>query len=235
MTEDLADASAALDRDGFVILERRLEQGAVTDARNEIEGLLAKTSWGSGFDGDRTRRVWALLAKSRCMDDAALDSLVLALADHAIGPGAQFSLTQATQIHPGQAAQPLHYEQGIYPIPRDRDVMVTAIWALDDFTAENGGTLVVPGSHAVSAARPASHRVMSIEMPAGSVLVFRGRLWHAGGSNTTNNPRLGVIIDYAQPWLRPVKRTLSPSTWKAREAYHSDSKNSLASTRRRPT
>lgn len=122
MTEDLADASAALDRGGFVILDRRLEQAAVTDARNEIEGLLAKTSWGSGFDGDRTRRVWALLAKSRCMDDAALDSLVLALADHAIGPGAQFSLTQATQIHPGQAAQPLHYEQGIYPIPRDGDV-----------------------------------------------------------------------------------------------------------------
>ncbi len=81
------------------------------------------------------------------MDKAALDPLVLAAAQDAIGPGAQFGNTCAIQVHPGQGAQALHQEQGISPLPRDRDVMLTALWALDDFTAANGATRVVRGSH----------------------------------------------------------------------------------------
>jgi Phytanoyl-CoA dioxygenase (PhyH) len=145
MTE-LAEVTEQLERRGYAVMPSRLPGPDLTRAQQEIGALLATAGWGSGFDGSSTRRVWALLARTRCMDRAALDPLVLETVDQVIGPGAQFSLTQATQIHPGQAAQPLHYEQGIYPLPRDRDVMVSTIWALDDFTAANGGTLVVPGS-----------------------------------------------------------------------------------------
>jgi hypothetical protein len=134
-----------LDRSGYTVLCGRLGEEFLASARTEIGALLASADWGSGFDGSRTRRVWALLAKTRCMDQAALDPVVLDVVEQTIGPGAQFSLTYATQVHPGQGAQMLHYEQGIYPLPRDRDVMMSAIWALDDFTADNGATLVIPG------------------------------------------------------------------------------------------
>jgi ectoine hydroxylase-related dioxygenase (phytanoyl-CoA dioxygenase family) len=199
-----------LDHSGYAVVPRRLGAEALAAARAEIGTLLAAADWGSGFDGSRTRRVWALLAKTRCMDAAALDSLVLDVAEQAIGPGAQFSMTYATQVHPGQDAQMLHYEQGVYPLPRDRDVMVTAIWALDDFTAGNGATLVIPGSHRRAQGKPGRSEAVPVEMPAGSVLLFSGRLWHGAGANTSTRPRLAVVIDYAQPWLRPCEaHTLS--------------------------
>jgi ectoine hydroxylase-related dioxygenase (phytanoyl-CoA dioxygenase family) len=203
---DFDDAvHADLSARGYAIVPSRLTEAVLDQARQEIGELLAEAGWGSGFDGSRTRRVWALLSRTRCMDAAALDSLVLAMADRVLGPGSQFSLTQATQIHPGQKAQVLHYEQGIYPLPRDRDVMLTAMWALDDFTAANGATLIVPGSHHGHDGRPDITHAVPAEMPAGSLLLFLGRLWHAAGANATDRPRLGVIIDYLQPWLRPCE------------------------------
>jgi ectoine hydroxylase-related dioxygenase (phytanoyl-CoA dioxygenase family) len=218
MPDPIDAVHTALCTNGYVILPSHLDKAVLTKARAEIGELVAGADWGSGFDGCRTRRVWALLSRTRCLDAAALDPLVLAVADRVLGPGSQFSLTQATQIHPGQTAQVLHYEQGIYPLPRDRDVMLTAIWALDDFSAANGATLVVPGSHQGHDRRPDMTESVSAEMPAGSVLVFLGRLWHAGGANVTNRPRLGVIIDYVQPWLRPCEaHTLSANLNEARD------------------
>jgi len=199
-----------LDRSGYTVLSGRLGEELLASARTEIGALLASADWGSGFDGSRTRRVWALLAKTRCMDQAALDPVVLDVVEQTIGPGAQFSLTYATQVHPGQGAQMLHYEQGIYPLPRDRDVMMSAIWALDDFTADNGATLVIPGSHKQAQGKPGRDNAMPVEMPAGSALLFLGRLWHGAGANVSTRPRLAVVIDYAQPWLRPCEaHTLS--------------------------
>jgi ectoine hydroxylase-related dioxygenase (phytanoyl-CoA dioxygenase family) len=208
--EAASEVMRRLDHSGYAVLPRRLGEAALTAARDEIEALLAEADWGSGFDGSRTRRVWALLAKTRCMDQAALDPVVLDAVEQTIGPGTQFSLTYASQVHPGQDAQLLHYEQGIYPLPRDRDVMVTAIWALDDFTAGNGATLVVPGSHEQEHGKPGRGQAVPVEMPAGSVLLFPGRLWHGAGANTSTRPRLAVVIDYIQPWLRPCEaHTLS--------------------------
>ncbi|HKD89064.1 MAG TPA: phytanoyl-CoA dioxygenase family protein [Streptosporangiaceae bacterium] len=155
-----AEILQELERSGDAVLPRRMDDKDLAAAREELGALMATAGWGSGFDGTRTKRVWALLARTRCMDRVALDRLVLDVVEQAIGPSAQFSLTYATQVHPGQGAQALHYEQGIYPLPRDRDVMLTAIWALDD-----------------------------VEMPAGSVLLFSGRLYHGAGANTTTRPR----------------------------------------------
>ena len=59
---------------------------------------------------------------------------------------------------------------------------------------------------------------MPVEMPAGSVLLFTGRLWHSAGANTSTAPRLGVVIDYAQPWLRPCEaHTLSADPGQVRQ------------------
>jgi ectoine hydroxylase-related dioxygenase (phytanoyl-CoA dioxygenase family) len=200
-----------LERTGYVVLPGRLSGQDLAAARAELSSLLDAADWGeAGFVGSRTKRVCAPLSVTRCMDPAALDPLVLAAVEDAIGPGAQFGNTSAIQVHPGQNAQVLHYEQGIYPLPRDRDVMLTALWAFDDFTAANGATRIVPGSHQRPKGKPDPAEAVPAEMPAGSVLLFSGRLYHGAGANTTGRPRLGVVIDYLQPWLRPCEaHTLS--------------------------
>jgi len=207
---DSAEIVSELERSGYAVIPKRMDHEDLTAARSELGELLAPVCWGSGFDGNRTKRVFALLARSRCMDRAALDPLVLDVVEQAVGPGTQFSITFATEVHPGQGAQVLHYDQGIYPVPRDRDMMLTAIWALDDFTASNGATLVVPGSHQLATGKPDPGQAVPVEMAAGSLLLFSGRLYHGAGANTSTQPRLGVVIDYQQPWLRPCEaHTLS--------------------------
>jgi ectoine hydroxylase-related dioxygenase (phytanoyl-CoA dioxygenase family) len=209
MTEP-AEIVRELECSGYAVIPNRMNDKDLVAAREELSAMIATAGWGSGFDGTRTKRVFALLAKTRCMDRAALDSLVLDVVEQAIGPGAQFSMTFATEVHPGQGAQVLHYDQGIYPLPRDRDVMLTAIWALDDFTASNGATLVIPGSHQAATGKPDPGQAVPVEMPAGSLLLFAGRLYHGAGANISTKPRLGVVIDYQQPWLRPCEaHTLS--------------------------
>jgi ectoine hydroxylase-related dioxygenase (phytanoyl-CoA dioxygenase family) len=207
-----------IQRSGYAVIPGLIRPEAVRAAKAELGELLDDARWGSGFDGTRTKRAWAPLAVTRCLDQAALAPVVLDAVAAAIGPGAQFGNTCAVQVHPGQRAQVLHYEQGIYPLPRDRDVMLTALWALDDFTAANGATRIVPGSHLRPAGEPDTAEASAVEMAAGSVLLFSGRLYHGAGANTAASPRLGVVIDYIQPWLRPCEaHTLSASRAQVRE------------------
>lgn len=228
----MTSESEHLDRHGYVVIPRHLDTQVLATAKAEISRLLESVDFGSGFDGSRTRRVWALLAKTRCMDVAATDPLILDLVDAAIGPGSQFGLTQDTQIHPGETAQPLHFEQGIYPLPRDRDVMITTIWALDDFTAQNGATRIVPQSHHEADSRPTT--AIPVEMAAGSVLIFRGRLFHGGGP--TRHPSHGSASSSTTPsrGFAHVRRIPSVPTSTRSAGYRNDFANYWASTNRRP-
>ena len=80
------------------------------------------------------------------------------------------------------------------------------MWPLEDFTAANGATRVVPGSHRWVHERPdAATPTSAVAMPAGSALLYLGSLWHGGGANTTDRVRLGVVLHYAVSWLRPVE------------------------------
>jgi ectoine hydroxylase-related dioxygenase (phytanoyl-CoA dioxygenase family) len=215
---DADEIVGKLERDGYAIAGGVLDQQAVAAARAELGPLLDAADRGLGFDGTRTKRVWAPLAVTRCLDRAALAPLVLNTADRALGPGTQFGITCAIQVHPGQEAQVLHYDQAIYPLPRDRDVLMTTMWALDDFTAGNGATRVVPGSHLRPEGKPGPAETIPAEMPAESVLMFSGRLYHGAGANSTSRPRLGVVIDYVLPWLRPCEaHTLSAGHPEARQ------------------
>ena len=114
VTEGIAQQ---LQRSGYAVVPQLMSQEVLAAAKAELGGLLDAAGWGSGFDGTRTKRAWAPLAVTRCMDQAALDPLVLGAVEQAIGPGTQFGNTVAIQLHPGQQAQVLHYEQGIYPLP----------------------------------------------------------------------------------------------------------------------
>jgi ectoine hydroxylase-related dioxygenase (phytanoyl-CoA dioxygenase family) len=124
--------------------------------------------------------------------------------DRVLGQSYQLSAPVGIEISPGETAQALHTDDGIYPLPRPHgEVVLNSMWALDDFTEENGATRVVPGSQHWTDRRPdATTPVEIATMPAGSVMFFTGSVFHGGGANNSDRPRLGTILHYCAGWLR---------------------------------
>lgn len=214
---------ADLDRDGYAVAEQLLSADEAKDVRDGLREVLDRTPLGrNDFEGYQTRRIYALFAKSRAFDALAVHPLLLSVLDRVLGPSYQLSAPTGIEIGPGEKAQVLHTDDGIYPLPRPHpEVVLNTMWALDDFTLDNGATRVVPGSHKWTDRRPTEDETVSVTMPAGSVLFIVGNLWHGGGENRTDGTRLGVLLEYAAGWLRQqenhilavppdVVRTLEP-------------------------
>jgi ectoine hydroxylase-related dioxygenase (phytanoyl-CoA dioxygenase family) len=185
-------------------VEGLLPPDELAAARASLADVLAATPEGrNDFEGFKTQRVYALFAKTRAFDGPATDPLLLGVLDRVLGHY-QLSAPTGIQIGPGEKAQFLHRDDQIYPLPLDyRDVVLNTMWALDDFTEANGATRLVPGSHRWTDRQPGpDDEVVQAVMPAGTVLFYVGKIWHGGGANTTDRPRLGVILEYAAAWLR---------------------------------
>ncbi len=202
---DVADVVAELDEKGYSIVEGMLSPEEVTAARADLLRVLRDTPTGrNDFEGHITLRVYALFAKTRAFDKAALDPLLLGVLDRVLGHY-QFSAPVGIHIGPGEVAQGLHTDDGVYPIARPHQHLVlNTMWALDDFTEENGATRLIPGSHTWVDRPDGDLEAMTIKalMPAGSVMFYLGSLVHGGGANRTNQPRLGVILEFVVSWLR---------------------------------
>ena len=204
---------AALDRDGYVIWENLLSTEQCRQIREVVRPWLGHTGRNS-FEGRHTQRIYSVLSRTRVCDRLVDNPRVLALLDRLLMPNYLLSALQAINVQPGEAAQLAHHDDGFYPIPRPRAPLAAAtIWAIDDFTADNGATVVIPGSHRWGQRRPGpDDPALPVVMPAGSCVFFVGTLWHGGGANATTRGRLAVTAQYCQPWLRPMEAfTLSVS------------------------
>src|SRR5271169_197402 len=141
--------------DGYATIPDAIDPQQVRWARDELEGLLPATPTGrDGFEGFRTRRVYGLFGKTRALDALAVHPVVLGVLDQVLG---QYQLSAPTgiSIGPGETEQPLHPDDAIYPLPRPHaEVVVNVMWPLQDFTAANGATRIVPGSHRWADERP---------------------------------------------------------------------------------
>ena len=214
---------ARLEDDGYATIPGAIDTDQVGWARADLEAELDRTPTGrDDFEGRRTRRVYALFAKTRSLDALATHPVVLGVLDQVLGHY-QLSAPAGIAIGPGETEQPLHPDDAIYPIPRPHDeLVVNVMWPLEDFTEANGATRIVPASHRWVDQRPDPDTpTVGVELKAGSALVYLGSVWHGGGANHTDRPRLGVVLHYAVGWLRPVEnhvlavtptvaRTLSP-------------------------
>ena len=91
-------------------------------------------------------------------------------------------------------------------------VVCNAMWMLDDFTAENGATILVPGSHLSGRQPDPELDSAAIWIPmvgtAGSVVMFEGRTWHSTGVNTTNQTRIGLTPNFGGPQFRQQENLL---------------------------
>jgi ectoine hydroxylase-related dioxygenase (phytanoyl-CoA dioxygenase family) len=199
------DVVAELDERGYAVVEDVLSPNEVAAKRDELERLAAATPTGrNDFEGFATHRVYALFAKTRAFDDLALHALLTGVCDELLGPHYQLSAPVGLWLGPGETDQPIHYDEAVYPLPwPHQPLLVNSVWALCDFTADNGGTRIVPGSHRWPRDRmPTEADTVSVEMPAGSVVIYPGTTWHGGGANRTDVARPGVLMEYIVAWLR---------------------------------
>ena len=200
------DVAQRLTSDGYVIVSGLMSEADVAAARADLGRILEMTPTGrNAFEGFATQRVYALFAKTRMFDQAAMNPLLLEVLDHVLGHY-QLSAPVGIRIGPGEHAQMLHRDDAIYPLPEPHPpVVVNTMWPLDEFTEDNGATRFVPGSHRWEPGRQpaAGDPVLTAAMAPGSAMFYLGSLWHGGGANITSRPRLGVILEYVVAWLRP--------------------------------
>lgn len=188
------------------MLRALLPDAQLAAARDHADDLLRGQAWSDNdFDGRRTRRVYSLLSRVGALEPLLLHPEVHHLVTAQLGEVYQFGMLFLSAVDPGQGAQPLHFDAGVYPLPREVEAETNVIWALDDFTAGNGATLIVPGSHRWAAGRrPQPQELVPAVMPAGSALVYSGRLWHTAGQNSAETTRRALICEHVLPWLRPA-------------------------------
>lgn len=198
-----------LSRHGYVVIPGLLARDRIERIRAELAPYLRGTLRGrNDFEGFRTERVYALLAKAPVIAELVEHPRILPILDQVLAPNYLLSANLAIQLHPGETRQPLHFDDGFYMVPRPRRAFgISAIWAIDAFTGDNGATEIIPGSHLWDDRRPPEDdpRIESVIMPAGSVIVFMGTLWHRGGANRSAAPRLAVTPQYCEPWLRQIE------------------------------
>jgi len=203
------DVAAALSRDGCAIVERLVPQELLERVRAELGPYIDATPFGSDeFAGHRTRRTGGLLARSTSCRDLVMHPLVLDTVKTVLSHATTFQLhlTQVIAIGPGEPAQRIHRDQwafDFFPFPSGYEVQCNTIWAMNDFTAANGATRVIPGSNKFEDRREFGEAdAEPATMPAGSVVFYTGTLYHGAGANGSNEVRYGVNITYAVSWLR---------------------------------
>jgi len=197
---------AAVERDGYVIVPSLIDRDLVDAIRDDVTDRLRHDSGRNNFEGLRTQRIYALIQKTLVCNPLVEHPLVLGLLDRVFEPNYLLSQLQVINILPGEDQQPIHYDDGFYRVPRPRPSLGAAtIFAIDDFTEDNGATVVIPGSHRWDDCAPDEAdvaRQLPAVMRAGSMLFFLGTLWHGGGANRSASPRMCVTAQYCAPWCR---------------------------------
>jgi ectoine hydroxylase-related dioxygenase (phytanoyl-CoA dioxygenase family) len=204
----LAAHAERIDRDGYTILEGVIEpelRDALTDDLVRLERFYGVTPSDNGFEGTKTVRIYNLLALGKLYEGIPVHTNVLPVVEGVLDDGCLVSSLSSIAIDPGESAQPIHADDQLIPLTKPHvPTVCNTMWALTDFTEANGATRIIPGSHRRDHSPDfgAPYDSIAAEMPAGSVLVWHGSLWHGGGANTTGERRVGVAMNYCAGWIR---------------------------------
>ena len=195
---------------GYTVCAGAMDDGLMSRIRTELAPWLGGRNWGrNNFEGERSERVYALLAKSPACAELVEHPLALGLANSFLCPDYLLSAALAINVHGGETPQNFHVDDNPAGAPQTaaREMWgLSTIWVFDEFTETNGATEVIPGSHRWGPERrPKDNEAVKVKAEAGSVLIFAGNLLHRGGANRGQSIRLAITIQYCQPWLRTIE------------------------------
>ncbi len=205
MTDDTNARVEEIKTKGFTIIPDFLSGERFDRIKTAMGELADAASTGSNeFAGFETIRVFNLVAKTRALDDLIIDPRLLGIIEGVLGKQFQLSITSIIKILPGETAQPLHRDDGLWPVALPHPpLVVNTMFAMDQFTPEVGSTTIVPESHNWPDPVNPDQERESVTMSPGSVLIWDGSCWHGGGTNTTEDGvRTGLNINYNLAWLR---------------------------------
>ena len=212
----------AVRRNGYTIVENAISPDlidALNEALTRLERDLGAKPAMNGFEGHRTVRIYNLLARDPVFERVPVHSSVLPIIEGVLDPGCLISSLSSIAIDPGEIAQPIHADDMVIPLEKPHaSIVCNSMWALSDFTAANGATRLVPGSH--RRGNPeygGAYDSIPAEMPKGAVLIWDGSLWHGGGANTTGERRTGIAMNYCAGFIRQQENQqlgISPETVK---------------------
>ncbi|MGI9326716.1 MAG: phytanoyl-CoA dioxygenase family protein [Pseudomonadales bacterium] len=214
----------ALDQDGACIALNLLANATCDQLLRDFGPHLQALELGTDelgyreqFYGNKTKRLHGLFSKSPAMESVLTHPLLLALVDRQfVQPGlasaVRLSNAELMVLHQGQEQQMFHSDAASWRHAQQietQELLLSANYALTDFTAENGATCVVPGSHRWEPGRdPLPGETCLAIMPRGSALLYVGNVLHAGGANRTQQARTGLYMGYVVSWLRPLENQL---------------------------
>ncbi len=208
-TASADEVAAALAQDGAAIIDQLVTPEVMDRVAEELRPWIDATRFGpDDFAGRRTKRTGGLVGRSPRCRDLVMNPLILATTKKALAHAMSFQLhlTQVIAIGPGEPPQPIHRDQwafDFFPFPKDYEVQCNTLWAMTDFTEQNGATRVVPGSnHFEDKLQFREEDSIAAEMTKGSVLLYTGAVYHGGGANRSDATRAGINITYNVSWLR---------------------------------
>lgn len=197
--------------DGFAILRGAVDPGFIAEIEADLADRFAATPFcEGGFYGERTKRFGRLLIRSPRVETLVLHPEILALAQQVLGPWCdriQLNLTQAIELYPGALPQFPHRDRDMWQAEEGRaELLVNVIWPLTPFTAENGATLIWPGSHGARSLTDAGEGPAIVaEADPGDAIIFLGSTLHGAGGNRSKAVRRAIIISYSLGWLKPYE------------------------------
>lgn len=203
------EAAAILKEDGAVVIDHLISAEAMDNVATELKPFIDATRFGpDDFAGRRTKRTGGLVGRSQACRDLVMNPTILATTKKVLSHAMSFQLhlTQVIAIGPGEPAQPIHRDQwafDFFPFPKGYEVQCNTLWAMTDFTEQNGATRVIPGSNLFEDKLQFTEKdSVPAEMTKGSVLLYTGAVYHGGGANRSDATRVGINITYNVSWLR---------------------------------
>ncbi|HEY2774138.1 MAG TPA: phytanoyl-CoA dioxygenase family protein [Candidatus Binatia bacterium] len=207
-SRSVAEHAAEISEKGYTILENAIEADlvdAIAESLARLEKELGAVPAGNPFEGANTVRIYNLLARERIFEKIPAHAAVLPIVESVLDPGCLVSSLSSIAIDPGESAQPIHADDQLIPFAKPHVAVVcNTMWAITDFTEENGATRIIPGTHHKDHSPMFGKHYDSIaaEMPRGSVLVWHGSLWHGGGANRSGKRRTGIAMNYCAGYMR---------------------------------
>lgn len=197
-----------LQRDGYVIVENVLEPELVELIDQDLRRLETELDIQTGkneFEGTRTLRIHNLLVHGELYQQLPTHPKILPIIERFLDPGCLISSISTSTLLPGETAQTIHADDQLIPLPKPHiPIVCNTLWAISDFTDENGATRIIPGSHTADHSPDIHTEYDSIaaEMPKGSVLLLHGSLWHGGGANRSDDRRAAIALNYCAGFIR---------------------------------